>query len=631
MKTKWRDAAYAVRRWLQTRSLQSRLVAAYAFLILIPSTLISTYLYNDIRDSYIEDAQVKSSYLVQSEKQVIANQIETMERSAQLPLSDQNVRRYLTERTDPTAAELVDFNNTAYANLARIQISNPAILHLRLYTANERNYEIWPIIFRESRIRGKPWFTLTKGLGERQAWYFQAESAVQDVGGTEEDPPKVSLLREINLPKDEHTGVVQVDMRLDQFSPRTFGELQEEGSQMLLVTPDEVYARAGDSELSTDSPAVQYAVARLRNLGDPGQVPNISDGFFRYEEGGEAYLMLYTPVERMDAYLLNAVSLEKVLKDLNRTRSMLIYANIGFILILALLTYIMNSFILKNLKQLADAMKRVRKGELQPALSISGGGEIGDLANHFNKMTQTINELIAEAVRKQALMKEAELRTLYNQIDSHFLYNTLENIKMLAEIEDQRKISDSLTSLGGMMRYNFKWTGEYVKLKDEIRHIENYVEVMNIRFDEPIALICEIPKPFTELEILKMSLQPIVENSVKHAWQTLGDGGRREFRIQVREAESAKIQIVMTDNGAGMDADRLAELNAEIRANGEERAGSAYTGVKLGGIGLRNVHQRITLFYGNEYGLFLESEEGAYTRIVLTIPKVLLTGGGWEE
>jgi len=631
MKTKWRDAAYAVRRWLQTRSLQSRLVAAYAFLILIPSTLISAYLYNDIRDSYIEDAQVKSSYLVQSEKQVIANQIETMERSAQLPLSDQNVRRYLTERTDPTTAELVDFNNTAYANLARIQISNPAILHLRLYTANERNYEIWPIIFRESRVRDKPWFALTKGLGERQAWYFQPESAVQDVGGTEEDPPKVSLLREINLPKDEHIGVVQVDMRLDQFSPRTFGELQEEGSQMLLVTPDEVYARAGDSELSTDSPAVQYAVAQLRNLGDPGQVPNISDGFFRYEEGGEAYMMLYTPVERMDAYLLNAVSLEKVLKDLNRTRSMLIYANIGFILILALLTYIMNSFILKNLKQLADAMKRVRKGELQPALSISGGGEIGDLAHHFNKMTQTINELIAEAVRKQALMKEAELRTLYNQIDSHFLYNTLENIKMLAEIEDQRKISDSLTSLGGMMRYNFKWTGEYVKLKDEIRHIENYVEVMNIRFDEPITLICEIPKLFTELEILKMSLQPIVENSVKHAWQTLGDGGRREFRIAVREADTAKIQIVMTDNGAGMDAGRLAELNAEIQGAGEEGTSSAYTGVKLGGIGLRNVHQRIRLFYGNEYGLFLESEEGAYTRIVLTIPKVLLTGGGWEE
>ncbi|NGZ77550.1 cache domain-containing sensor histidine kinase [Saccharibacillus alkalitolerans] len=631
MGRRWKEANDAARRWIQTRSLQSRLVAAYALLILIPSTLLSAYLYDDIRDSYIEDTRVKSNYLLQSEKQVIANQIETMERAAQLPLSDQDVLRYLTEEGDLTTAELVDFNNTAYANLARIQLNNPALLHLRLYTANERNYEIWPIIFRESRVRKRPWFALTKGLGERQAWHFQTAPALQDIGGSEEDPPKLSLLREINLPKNEHIGVVQADMRLDQFSPRTFGELQEDGSQMMLVIRGGAYTREEGVLLNRDSPAVREAVSRLGEIGDPGEVPNIADGYFRYEQGGSVYLMMYTPLERMDAYLLNVVSLDKVLKDLSRTRNMLIYANIGFILVLALLTYAMNSFILKNLKRLADAMKKIRQGELQPSLQISGGGEIGDLAHHFNKMTQTINELIAEAVRKQALMKEAELRTLYNQIDSHFLYNTLENIKMLAEIEDQRRISDSLTSLGGMMRYNFKWTGEYVKLKDELRHIENYIEVMNIRFDEPITLYCDLPKAFMELEILKMSLQPVVENAVKHAWQNFGENDRREFRIEVREAEKSKIRIAMTDNGAGMDERRLAELNAEIRETGNEGPGSAYTGVKLGGIGLRNVHQRIRLFYGDEYGLFLESGEGAYTSVILTIPKVLLTGGGWEE
>lgn len=628
MRQRWQDTGDAIRRRAHKLSLQSRLVVAYALLILIPSTLLSAYLYADIRGSYIEDARSKSNYLMQSEKQVIVNQIETMERAAQLPLSDQNVRRYLTEESDLSTAELVDFNNTAYVNLARIQINNPAILHLRLYTANERNYEIWPVIYRESRIAKQPWFSLVKGLGDRQAWYFRPYEARQDVGGAENDPPKLSLLREVNLPADTHTGTVQVDMRLDQFSPRTFGELQEEGSQMLLVTADNVYTRLEQASLPPDSPAVAYAAARLRGLRGAGDTHPVADGSFRYEQGGKSYLMMYTPVDRMDAYLLNAVSLENVLKDLNRTRSMLIYANIGFILVLALLTYILNSFILKNLKQLADAMKRVRKGELQPSLKISGGGEIGDLARHFNKMTLTINELIAEAVRKQALMKEAELRTLYNQIDSHFLYNTLENIKMLAEIEDQRRISDALTSLGGMMRYNFKWTGEYVKLKDEIRHIENYIEVMNIRFDAPIELICEIPKAYLELEILKMTLQPVVENSVKHAWQHFGEQERRLFRIEVREAEEAKIQIRMTDNGAGLDEHRLAELNEEIRNAEKDDPGAAYTGVKLGGIGLRNVHQRIRLFYGEEYGLSLESGEGAYTSVVLTIPKVLLTGGG---
>ncbi|GJM72937.1 hypothetical protein HMSSN036_51530 [Paenibacillus macerans] len=170
------------------------------------------------------------------------------------------------------------------------------------------------------------------------------------------------------------------------------------------------------------------------------------------------------------------------------------------------------------MRRLTEAMKNAQGDSISTSRALKGEGKSGELAHHFSKLIQTINGLIAQGVRKQAMTKEAELRTLHSQIDSHFLYNTLENIKMMAEIEGQRTISDALTSLGGMMRYNFKWSGEYVKLRDEIRHIENYLEVMNIRFDEPVALITEISDGDLELEVLKMSLQPIVENAVKHAW-----------------------------------------------------------------------------------------------------------------
>lgn len=98
---------------------------------------------------------------------------------------------------------------------------------------------------------------------------------------------------------------------------------------------------------------------------------------------------------------------------------------------------------------MTETMKKVRRGEAYSGIMIRGGGEVGELAHHFSKLMNTINTLVAQAVSKQALSKEAELRTLHNQIDAHFLYNTLENIKMLAEIENQRTISDALTSLGG--------------------------------------------------------------------------------------------------------------------------------------------------------------------------------------
>jgi two-component system sensor histidine kinase YesM len=238
----------------------------------------------------------------------------------------------------------------------------------------------------------------------------------------------------------------------------------------------------------------------------------------------------------------------------------------------------------------------------------------------------TINTLVAQAVYKQALTKEAELRSLHNQIDAHFLFNTLENIKMLAEIENQRTISDSLTSLGGMMRYNFKWSGEYAKLRDEIRHIENYTKVMNIRFDEPILLKLDIPEEALELEMLKMSLQPIVENAVKHAW--IGEESDKQILIQVLDWQNHDVQIIVTDNGIGMHAEDLSVLNQELQSIGmnDKLFRSSGPEANRNGIGLRNVQERIRLYYGNEYGLRVFSEQGQFTTVVMSLPKVLLTG-----
>ncbi len=275
----------------------------------------------------------------------------------------------------------------------------------------------------------------------------------------------------------------------------------------------------------------------------------------------------------------------------------------------------------------------MRKGELPPMVQVEGG-EIGELAYHFNRMSGTINELIAQAVRKQALMKEAELRTLYSQIDAHFLYNTLENIKMLAEIEDQRQISDALTSLGGMMRYNFKWGGEYVTLGQELRHIRNYIEVMNIRFDEPVQLGVDIPPAYGELELLKMSLQPIVENAFKHGWTE--EQGERQLRISAIDEGERSVRIVVQDNGEGMPPEVVARLNERLQQASDaelselsERtdAMSATDPSAQSGYGLVNVQRRIRLFFGNEYGLQVQSHAGEGTEVSLRLPKIILAGG----
>ncbi|MFE4712933.1 histidine kinase [Paenibacillus sp. NPDC056722] len=619
----WHSFSY----WWGRRSLQSRLIGAYVFIILGPCLMVSYYSYRAINNTYVRDAVEKNSYLLEMEKLHILNQIEAMERAAQMAFEDRDVKSYLANEREPDVGELVDFNTNAYINLMRIQFNNPNIEHLRLYSQSPSVHEIWPMIYREERVISEPWFQKgMRGKGQ-EVWAFQntdSEPMQSYIGLTPKNTPKISLLREMSIPAGHHIGMVQVDMLLERFTPKTYTKVQDSQSQMFLVDDEMQLFTRTDHSFLPGNPNMTKAIAdRTRKYQETGEWD------IHYEENGKNYLLINTPLDLIHASLVNVVSMEGVMSDISHTRNLIIGANIGFIVLVTVIANVLNAFILKNLRRLTEAMKKVRRGEAYSGITIRGGGEVGELAHHFSKLMNTINTLVAQAVQKQALSKEAELRTLHNQIDAHFLYNTLENIKMLAEIENQRTISDALTSLGGMMRYNFKWCGEYVKLRDEIRHIENYIDVMNIRFEHPIELVLNIAPAYLELEVLKMSLQPIVENSVKHAWPG-GDTetASRKIHIEVEEADS-DIFISIRDNGIGLTPERLASLNDAIFNTKEpdiELAGPGKGSHQAGGIGLRNVYQRLQLFYGESYGLEVQSKTGEWTMVSMCLPKVLLTG-----
>lgn len=622
-----RESWHSFSYWWGRRSLQSRLIAAYVFIILGPCLLVSVYFYESINNTYLRDAIEKNDYLLQMEKLHIYNQIEAMERAAQMAYSDTDVEDFLANETEPQLVDLINFNTNAYVNMTRIQFNNPNIEHLRLYSRSNKVHEIWPIIFREERVSSKPWFQKALQMKGQEYWSFQKSDPdlmQRYLGAPTESLPKVSLLREKSRPADNHIGMVQVDMMLSRFTPKTYTDVRDNQTQMFLVDSElQLFTRPDHSFLQDNLKMADMIAERYKHFRETGEWD--SD----YSENGQSFLLINTPLEHIDAYLLNVVSMEGVMKDISRTRNLIIGANVGFITLLTLIAYVTNAFILKNLRRLTETMKRVRRGEAYSGITIRGGGEVGELAHHFSKLMNTINTLVAQAVSKQALSKEAELRTLHNQIDAHFLYNTLENIKMLAEIENQRTISDALTSLGGMMRYNFKWSGEYVKLRDEIRHIENYIEVMNIRFEYPVKLVLHIEPRYLELEVLKMSLQPIVENSVKHAWCDEKENMQDPIvHIHISETEG-DIFIELRDNGMGLTPERLHALNEAIYAKDERCESTAEqkgTDRRTGGIGLRNVHQRLQIFYGDEYGLVVQSEAGSWTMVRLALPKVLLTG-----
>jgi two-component system sensor histidine kinase YesM len=272
---------------------------------------------------------------------------------------------------------------------------------------------------------------------------------------------------------------------------------------------------------------------------------------------------------------------------------------------------------------LTDAVKRVEKGEFVFDADITGSDEISELAAHFKRMVRKINSLIADAVNKQAAAKETELKALKTQIDSHFLYNTLENIKMMAEIEGQYDISDAVTSLGEMMRYNLRWKNDFIVFEEELHYIQNYIDIMNLRLDNSLVLHIDVPKELLDQEVLKMSLQPIIENAIKHGLSSVLYSRPGSIHVMARKEEKSAF-IEIKDNGIGMNQVQCDKLNESIHSEQEESEQTKGSG---NGIGLRNVNERIQLYYGKASGVSVSSIEGEFTAVLIRIPYKSMKGG----
>lgn len=616
-------------RRLERYSLQQRLFFSYVIIILIPSIVFSLIIFRQLNESFTKDVLRKSESSIEIEKTNIKNNMETMERAVQLALSDREVMYYLDRSSEPDTAELIEFSNSAVNNILRLQFNNPAIEHIRIFSDNPYISEIWPVFLKESRVLTEPWYEEASRLGGNGLWQISERdkepihNLVQD---EKEFRQKMSLLREIEYPKGRHVGLIQIDMLLTSFFPSTY-QVHDTNGQSQMVMMNEAGRLYYPHEASGSLlPASQLVDAKLGARLHPTMDPKLAH--FKLNVSGKSYLVVYAYIDSIRSYVVHLTSMQAVLAELNKTRNTILLVNVILIALLSVSTFFLNGLILKKLRQLTLSMKKIRLGDFNIQLPVGGGSEVGELTHHFRKMINKINELIADAVNKQAASKEAELKTLKNQIDSHFLYNTLENIKMLAEVENQQPISDALTSLGSMMRYNLRWSSEYVRLREEMNHIRHYVALMNLRFDERIHFHAEMQEQDLDLEVLKMSLQPIIENAVKHGLRSVSDKADLTISLQTYKANRSQV-IVIEDDGKGMPREQSERLNHNIRslelpqqepeAASTERSGS--------GIGLRNVHQRLQLFYGPEYGLLVESEEGKYTRVLMKVPYFNLNGG----
>lgn len=286
------------------------------------------------------------------------------------------------------------------------------------------------------------------------------------------------------------------------------------------------------------------------------------------------------------------------------------------ILLSKIISYEISNIITAPVKRLIKNCKIVSTGNYNIKFEEEENYEVNLLSQVIEDMIANIRFLNDKVVTEEKKNVEEKLRTLQHQINPHFINNILQSIKSLAVSGENKKISQITTLLGKIMAYSVYQPYDTVTIKEELEHIKNYLDIQNIRFDNKILYSIECEENLLRTNILKLTLQPILENSIEHGVKSLGKG---IISIGV-EKEKDIVCIFINDNGLGFTQEKLLEMQENLKTK------AVYTKEKS--IGILNVNERLKRKYGDDFGIEIVSRKGTGTTVIIKLPSS--TGGTTE-
>lgn len=325
-----------------------------------------------------------------------------------------------------------------------------------------------------------------------------------------------------------------------------------------------------------------------------------------------SYITLKNPSWKVVAY----ITLDELYKDAYVLRRNIIMLSIVSVILLSVLSAFIAVDFVNPINRLVKGMKMVQNGESNVFVKDDRGDELGFLNKTFNEMSGEIHHLVNWVYREQLTRKEAELKALQSQINPHFLFNTLETINWMAQLNNVPEISNTVSDLSDLMEASIGRDDRLISVEQEFTYADKYISLVKKRFNDRIDLVKNVQDDVLEMKIPRLLIQPLIENAVYHGLER--NRGRGVINLNAYKQNNI-VYIEVIDNGSGMDKEDLENLNERLSMDND-----AYF-KKLGekknrSIGIENVNRRIKLFYGESYGLRMESELGRYTRAVVTIP-----------
>lgn len=268
--------------------------------------------------------------------------------------------------------------------------------------------------------------------------------------------------------------------------------------------------------------------------------------------------------------------------------------------------------IVNPITELKGLMKKAEQGNFDVYFNKKYDDEVGELGNAFNHMVKEIKKLIKLVQVEEKNKRKAEISILHAQIKPHFLYNTLDTIQWMAKEHDASDVVFMVNNLSNILRIGLSSGVEIIKVKQEIEHVKSYLEIQKVRYEDKLNYKMDISEEILDLKIIKITLQPLVENAIYHGIKEKRGAGMISIKGQIK---NNKLNFVIEDDGIGIKPEKLKEINAVVKNTNNLNNSSL-------GYGIFNVNARIRLTYGNEYGIEYLSEYGRGTTVNVWHPLI---------
>lgn len=411
----------------------------------------------------------------------------------------------------------------------------------------------------------------------------------------------------ISKENNEQIGLICVDMNLEVIRNIITKFMDNENNQFYIID-NESNMIYNNNETNLGSKFSMEWMPETRKLNsDKGQMIRNIDG--------RKKLITYYYSKSIEWWYITVNDLDSLIApNLFVFRNIIIFLTLTILIIMIIFSVVVSNMITSPIKKLQIAMKLSNANDFKIVNGVHAKDEIGQLVIIYNNMVNRISELINTVYKVTIKEKEAQLNALQTQINPHFLYNTLNSISCIAQVKGVKEIMIICKALSDLFRYSIKAGNQMVPLKDELISIKNYMTIQSIRYENKFEVVYNINEELIDCKILKLTLQPIVENAIYHGLEPKRDKGLLTIGVEKKSGSHMMI-ISISDNGIGMDEAKLNEIRTLLDDNGE----SNYMNDKIS-VGFKNVHDRIVLYYGNQYGLKIYSEAGIGTNVEICLP-----------